>query len=79
LAHALAEVYNIKAKEIMGRRRVVAKEEMVEMGEELKHSTFEEMRDVLMLKDILKNNFQIKFFLMLKDTSSNAFVNSGPR
>ena len=48
MAHALAEVYNIKAKEIMGRRRVVAKEEMVKMGEELKHSTFEEMRDIIL-------------------------------
>ena len=66
LAHPLAEVYNIKAKEIK-RRRVVVKEEMLEMGEELKHSTFEGRRDV---------NVNVS---ILKDTSSNAFVNSGPR
>ena len=68
LAHPLAEVYNIKAKEIRRRKVVVVKEEMLEMGEELKHSTFEGRRDVN-LKDVL----------ILKDTSSNAFVNSGPR
>ena len=68
LAHPLAEVYNTKAKEIIRRRVVVVKEEMLEMGEELKHSTFEGRRGVI-LKDIL----------MTKDTSSNALVNSGPR
>ena len=44
MAHVWAEVYNMRAKEIR-RRRVVVKEEMLEMGEELKHSTFEERRD----------------------------------
>ena len=47
---------------------MVVKEDMLEMGEALKHSTFEG-RKVVILKD----------FLMSKDTSSNAFVNSGPR
>ena len=35
----------MRAKEIR-RRRVVVKEEMLETGEELKHSTFEERRDI---------------------------------
>ena len=53
MAHVWAEVYNMRAKEIRSRRAV--KEEMLEMGEELKHSTFEERRDIN-LKEVLMLN-----------------------
>ena len=52
MAHVWAEVYNMRAKEI--RRREV-KEEMLEMGEELKHSTFEERRNIN-VKDVFMLN-----------------------
>ena len=46
MAHVWAEVYNMRAKEIRRKRAVVVMEEMLEIGEELKHSTFEERRDI---------------------------------
>ena len=56
LAHALAEVYKIRAKEMRLRRVRVLKEER---GAELKHSTFEERRDVV-FKDALMSNIEIE-------------------
>ena len=53
MAHVWAEVYNMRAKEIRSRREV--KEEMLEMGEELKHSTFEERRNIN-VKDVFMLN-----------------------
>ena len=43
----------MRAKEIRSRREV--KEEMLEMGEELKHSTFEERRNIN-VKDVFMLN-----------------------
>ena len=59
MAHVWAEVYNMRAKEIRSRRAV--KEEMLEMGEELKHSTFEERRD-MNVNDVLMYNLQRYLF-----------------
>ena len=57
MAHALAEVYKIRAKEMRRLRRVrVLKEER---GAELKHSTFQERRGVV-FKDALMSNIEIE-------------------